>query len=120
MEDKNKYYLNHLARKEGHRLKEASKEETAILNLLKRYDSGSSIFIIADAYALKRLKDVYHAAHSDSHAKIDDYSIVAKFFGLFDVKSCRKWSQFIKTYPNYESWNGKIKRHIRRCWSKFN
>ena len=101
------YYLNHKAKREGHRLKHASKEECNAIIELFREDIKQQKFHLyfPDDRALSKLKLILASATSNPDAIVTPEAILAKYFLKFNSKGAQKWEDWTAKNPNYKSFN---------------
>ena len=101
------YYLNHKAKREGHRLKHATKEECNAIIELFREDIKQQKFNLyfPDERALPRLKLILASATPNPDSIVTPEAILAKYFLRFNTKGAQKWEDWTAKNPNYRSFN---------------
>ena len=102
-----RHCFNASAKKKGHKIKDASKEEImAVVNLIKS-DDDDVFFIIDGAKGLRKLLSLAVKALSDPDADVSTNTLLKAYFSQFNYGKSKKFDVWKAEHPDYDKskWN---------------
>ena len=96
-----KFYLNSGARRPGHKLSEASKDELLVIYKLLKEDQDGCLFIFNGNRGLKRLKNLISSAPANSQTDMSKTGIIKRYFAQFDYGKSKKFKEWKRQNPHY-------------------